>query len=413
VFLAAAMLVHYSAGPYLVFLALHYAVVLFRRRPHRWRELATVAISSGVLLATWIGWSIAVYGAGQTFASNTTVTGTREAQGGNLVKVTANLFDTVVPHPFRSDASMEMFSQASALGRFRDYIFLIDQTNVIFALGIAGGALVLFLLYRFWRRRPDPEQRPARMFWLAFVPFVLVLGVAVHGERDLFGVAHVTLQPLVVIGLTFLAANFPSLSRFARYLVVVGCAVDFAAGMAPHIWLQHFENTREETIFSDPVTQIASNSSQPQRVFSQWTWTNWFSKHQLMLSSRWIEELGRTAAGNSVAEKLKTELQRFQGHDTLYWQGWYSRHGGSVTFLGDHVADLPFGGSAIPMTITAAMFLVWMAALIRESQRPRLAGFTVSLPPPPADGVPGHRSGRRSKRNAARQSRHSVRGAGN
>ena len=132
-----------------------------------------------------------------------------------------------------------------------------------------------------------------------------------------------------------------------------------------------------------------------------------------MLSSRWIEELGRTTPSNAVAEKLKAELQKFQGHDTLYWRGWYSRHGGSVTFLGDHVAGFPFGGSAIPMTITAAMFLVWMAALIQESRRPRLAGFMLSRPPSSADAVPAHRSGRRSKRNAARQTRHSVRGAGN
>src|SRR5262249_7399507 len=38
--LAAGILVHYSAGPYVVFLTLHYVLWLFWRRPHKWKELA-------------------------------------------------------------------------------------------------------------------------------------------------------------------------------------------------------------------------------------------------------------------------------------------------------------------------------------------------------------------------------------
>jgi len=75
--LAAGVLVHYSAGPYLVFLALHYLIFLFRQRRQSWRELATAAGAGGALLASWFAWSIAVYGARATFLSNTAVTAWR------------------------------------------------------------------------------------------------------------------------------------------------------------------------------------------------------------------------------------------------------------------------------------------------------------------------------------------------
>ena len=60
--LSMGLLSHYSAGPYLVFLALHYLLRVYRERPRRFGELATIATVCGLFLATWFGWSIAVYG---------------------------------------------------------------------------------------------------------------------------------------------------------------------------------------------------------------------------------------------------------------------------------------------------------------------------------------------------------------
>ncbi len=60
--LSAGLLAHYSAGPYCIFFALHYLLVVFRARPNRWKELAMIAATSGVLLLTWFGWSLATYG---------------------------------------------------------------------------------------------------------------------------------------------------------------------------------------------------------------------------------------------------------------------------------------------------------------------------------------------------------------
>src|SRR5579883_2864559 len=66
--LAAGLLVHYSVGPYLVFIGIHYAVRVVRRR--EWSQAAAIALACGLLLATWFGWSAAVYGWKATLASN-------------------------------------------------------------------------------------------------------------------------------------------------------------------------------------------------------------------------------------------------------------------------------------------------------------------------------------------------------
>ena len=81
--LAAGLLVHYSAGPYVVFFAVHYLLVVFRTRPAKWKELAAIAVASGLLLFTWFGWSIATYGSKPTFASNTSITASQQYEGSN------------------------------------------------------------------------------------------------------------------------------------------------------------------------------------------------------------------------------------------------------------------------------------------------------------------------------------------
>src|SRR5580700_6865476 len=53
--LAAGLLVHYSAGPYLVFLGLHYLAGLLPKQPHKLRELSITACACGLLLLTWFG----------------------------------------------------------------------------------------------------------------------------------------------------------------------------------------------------------------------------------------------------------------------------------------------------------------------------------------------------------------------
>jgi tetratricopeptide (TPR) repeat protein len=72
------------------------------------------------------------------------------------------------------------------------------------------------------------------VFWTAFVCFTTVVGIAVHGPPAPAGAAQVCLQPLTLIGMTFLAANFWSIAHPARILLTLS----IAAGVLPGIILQ-------------------------------------------------------------------------------------------------------------------------------------------------------------------------------
>jgi hypothetical protein len=145
--LSAGLLVHYSAGPYIVLLGLDYLLRVFWKRPRKWRELAAIAVPGALLLATWFSWSAAVYGPRATLESNTSVTTARQYQGGNLSKIGANLADSIVPYVLRG--GLTNTDQPNAAGVLRDNAFGFYQVNLIFGMGLAGGPLVLWLLWGF------------------------------------------------------------------------------------------------------------------------------------------------------------------------------------------------------------------------------------------------------------------------
>src|SRR5438094_8506388 len=60
--LSAGLLVHYSVGPYALFLALHYLIVAFPPRTARWRQLPRTSRRSRGLLATSLARAAAVCG---------------------------------------------------------------------------------------------------------------------------------------------------------------------------------------------------------------------------------------------------------------------------------------------------------------------------------------------------------------
>ena len=197
----------------------------------------------------------------------------------------------------------------------RDNFFIFYESNVIFSMGLVGGPLVLWLLYRYWRG--GGVRSVERRFWAALIPFCIVLGIAVVGEADRFGVAHATLLSLAVLGLTMLAGTFP-LGKTVALVLLAGCAVDFSAGILLHARIEGMESG------------IATAGPESLSNFAQ---INWRQKHLFALSQEM--DLRAAAADN----------------DAL-WQGWYKRHGGSIMFLGDHLADLSFDGNdALPVLL--------------------------------------------------------------
>ena len=250
--MAAGILAHYSAGPFALFLVLHYLLCAARKRPGRWREMGWAGGLAAALLATWFAWSVAAYGLKDTLASNTTVGGAVGQSAGGYVKMFyENVVNTIVPHTFRTGTKFEIIVHgASPLARLREHMFLIYQTNLVFALGLLAGPLTIGLLVAAFvkggkktvsvrpaRKAPPPGRlTPGRWFWAAFIVFCALVGIAVVSQLEVFGLAHACLQPLILLGVTFLAGSLNRLSAWLRWAAVLGLRVDFYIG----VLLQHY-----------------------------------------------------------------------------------------------------------------------------------------------------------------------------
>ncbi len=233
--LAGALLTHYSAGPVAIVLAGAWLAWSYARRGEAawWRATAGAAALGVALLATWFGWALAVYGPGGTLLANTSVQAAAPSFADQLARIALNLRDTLVPHFLRA-VDPALIAQTSPWGAARDWWFQLYQVNLLFAFGATGWLVLLLALTR--AARPLPPAR--RNGWLAAVAATVVLGVAVHGARDTWGLTHICLQPLVLLGLAVLAAHWPDLPRGWRLAAIAGAAVDTLLGLALHFGVQ-------------------------------------------------------------------------------------------------------------------------------------------------------------------------------
>jgi hypothetical protein len=377
--IAAGMLVHYSAGPYLVFLSLHYVIFgLWRPRPRKVLELATVVILPFLLLVIWFGWSIAIYGNRGTFASNTSITSSQQFEGHNLEKIGGNLFDSIVPVQLRNAQALKEFDQPNLAGEIRDYVFLFYQTNLIFAMGVVGGPVVLWLLWNAFRRWP--RLCIERWFWTLLIPFVIITGIAVVGERDTFGVAHLTLLPTEILGLGLLAASFP-LQRIVMVMLLAGCMVDFSLGIFLHSRVESLENTEGRHVFGALGSDLQMEQASPDAL-SFLAWYNWKTKHQYALTDDWSKRLDAAPPENKQAHEFAVQLRAERDANDSTFFGWYPRHGGSIELLGDHLAGPPFAIGAMWFALDApsALLLVALSGLMYFCWKSRLQYGFIEVP---------------------------------
>jgi len=235
--LGGAVVTHYSAGPYVAVLAAAWIAMGWGRRggPGFVRMTAAAAAAGACVLAPWFLWSVSQYGWHGTFLSNSSVTSLGRWQGNHLLKVALNVRDTLLPPQVRGFHGT-LFRQTSRWGALRDQCFLIYQINLPLALGSVGCVAVAREAWRAARSANAAD----RTFWsLALAGFV-VLSVAVYGDREHYGVVHICLQSVVLLGLAFLASRWGALGRGWRVALVLGWAVDFCLGIALQFAVEDF-----------------------------------------------------------------------------------------------------------------------------------------------------------------------------
>jgi len=235
--LGAAILTHYSAAPYALVLAVAWLVFGWpRRKESRWWQTTAKSAGIGTLtLAPWFTWALLTYGGRGTFLNNPSITDQAPTAGAQLWAMLLNLRDTIVPHFFRW-IEPGWIAQASPWGWWRDWFFNLYQTNLIFAFGSVAWLAILIKLFRDRHTVSSAQRR----FWSAFILSISILGVAVHGGRGEWGLAHICLQPLVILGLAFLAAAWDSLEQPWRWLLIGGAVLDFTLGIALQFSMQGF-----------------------------------------------------------------------------------------------------------------------------------------------------------------------------
>jgi hypothetical protein len=246
--LAGGCLAHYSAVPFVVAVAVHYCVRLAWTAGRRvWIELPAMALGGAAVLATWFGWSLAVLGARSTFASNTSVLDSASLTfAENVLKIAGNILDTFVPHFFWNAMERSANAAHRGMGYVHDYFFLIYQPNVLTAVGLVGGFAAAYIFWRNGRELRNLRRAGAvshrvaeqRVFWWIVVGVGLVLGIGSAGTRIRLGVAHVTLQPLVLLAVVAIAAGWSTLSRRWREAVLWGAVADFSLGILLHFLAQ-------------------------------------------------------------------------------------------------------------------------------------------------------------------------------
>ena len=176
--LAAALLTHYSAAPYVLILALAWFV---QRRaawsqPGFWHDLLYPTAIGVMLLSTWLVWSTWHYGVATTFFSNTAVAGNEGLTlAQQFTRRALNFLNTFVPHPLRP-AEYIYVQQASTWSWWRDYFFNIYQTNLPLA---------------FWKWWPGGPGRTGLAAAAPYSGFLVVVhpgvGAAQHRNRFLAG----------------------------------------------------------------------------------------------------------------------------------------------------------------------------------------------------------------------------------
>lgn len=232
--LAAGLITHYSTGPWLVALGLAWLALEYRRLPAVptiRRELLQGLLAGAGLVGTWVIWGAWNYGPGQLLQATSTIGQAPQADwAGRLTIAWDNLRHSLIPD-WDSPLLGVLMQQADLSARLRDFCFLLYQQNLPVAFGLGNLCVLGWHLTK-------TKLHPAARLWLIAIPILLVLGTAVHTTRSELGLVHICLQPLILLGLSWVAIGHEALPRWLKVVWLTGLMADTGLGIALHFGLQ-------------------------------------------------------------------------------------------------------------------------------------------------------------------------------
>jgi hypothetical protein len=261
----AACLSHFYAVGWTAALVAHYLLVVWPRRPQKWREAARIGVACAILAASWFGWAMIAYGPRTPFNSSTTAWSVHnENLRDRVATVGFDLESTFVPYFLRA-VPYDQIAQTSRLGLLRDKFFYLYQTNAIFCLGLAGIVAVFYVILRKNSElRKVPEEM--RRFWIFFFATTIFLGVVSVPTPDDWGDAHLFLLPQILLILSALAPAVAGMRGGWRIVWMAALAVDFVFGILLQVHLENrvftLENVPGESLLIVVGNDLPSQKAQ-------------------------------------------------------------------------------------------------------------------------------------------------------
>jgi len=104
----------------------------------------------------------------------------------------------------------------------------------------------------------------------------------------------------------------------------------------------------------------------------------------MTLARDWSATIEQHVLGNAPLQArwdvISKRLKGWTTEDNLYWHGWYSRHGGSVTFLGDDLGGYSAVCTPVIEGVLLLMMLGLMSVVARESWNAKPERISASVP---------------------------------
>jgi len=214
-FLGIGFIVHFSAGPYILGILLHFLFKSFFERKF-FKNFLIFCLIFFTTIFTYFSWSIKNYGIKNSFLSNTTYLEQKDMSFVKRIeKDFNNFYKTVLPvipkkyckiFSFYKDRKFEIFN----------LILPLYSSNI---WGNLSFVLSIFFLFIIFKKYENFLLNIDKNFFKFYLPFTFLISLIVNPTKDLCGVAHVTFLPFICILFSFVIKEVLEFKKFKILLL--------------------------------------------------------------------------------------------------------------------------------------------------------------------------------------------------